>query len=843
MKKILATLGILGSLGAGGTIVADRAVNPYTETTQKYEIVLEQRAADAGDAKVQLSKDSPEVTLSKWDNEANLIVRPVGDYDSGSRAFLSNRIEWKSQKQEVHAYPLSPAEGMEDGGFEVEIVLNEKPDTNEFNFEIKDAAEFDFFYQPPLWQEAGLAQPTSECDDTHCVINGDASTRAENIVGSYAVYHKTLRNNIAGEKNYATGKAFHILRPKAIDASGNESWADMAYQDGVLKVTVSQKFLDTANYPVRVDPSFGYTTVGGTTSTLAGNTVRGGGPETPTFSGTVNTIFMYDGDATNSGLARGVLYASTTLALVDVGTEANLDAPAGGQWLAYDMDDQSVTAGTTYLLGFWIDATTFSNIRRDVVASYNLNRDDLTYHATNPPNDPFVVDSLIAGGSRWSIYAGITPASSPGSYQVVNTYTGSATFVAPPGITTLDKVEAWGAGGGGSTNVGGGGGGAYAATTSVTVVPGANYSVVVGTSAANSNGGDSTFNSTTVVADGGLSGTNGGTGGSTANSTGATEYAGGNGLIAAGDAGGGGGAGATGAGSNGSTSGAATPGTPDGGPGGDPTSDTSAGKMFGGGGISRAAIQTAGATGGVRITYTEARIPGFAAVVGRSYDRDASDATSRDLTMPSGITAGELLIAIVSSDGAPTVSMTGWTKLGQVTDGTSATTQAVFYKTAAGSDTGTVTTSSSEQTAHTVLRIKDGGTPTGTSASGTSGSANPPSHNTGASGDYLWIVGSAVDGTLTVFVGQTAAPATYGDLMLAHAEDTGGISHAVADLQKTIQTEDPGTFTHASQEWSAWTIAVPYSAPGGGTPDSGPAILYLKNSDFRVKDADVRVKE
>lgn len=36
---------------------------------------------------------------------------------------------------------------------------------------------------------------------------------------------------------------------------------------------------------------------------------------------------------------------------------------------------------------------------------------------------------------------------------------------------------------------------------------------------------------------------------------------------------------------------------------------------------------------------------------------------------------------------------------------------------------------------------------------------------------------------------------------------------------------------------------ITYGSAGGGTPDGGPAIFYFKNSDVRVKDADVRVKE
>ena len=66
----------------------------------------------------------------------------------GSRQFLTERIEWKGDKAETHAYPLPTGEGMEDGGFEIEIYLPEKLDTNLFEFAMEGADDLDFFHQP-----------------------------------------------------------------------------------------------------------------------------------------------------------------------------------------------------------------------------------------------------------------------------------------------------------------------------------------------------------------------------------------------------------------------------------------------------------------------------------------------------------------------------------------------------------------------------------------------------------------------------------------------------------------------------------------------------------------------
>jgi len=88
------------------------------------------------------------------------------------------------------------------------------------------------------------------------------------------------------------------------------------------------------------------------------------------------------------------------------------------------------------------------------------------------------------------------------------TFTSSGTFTVPAGVSGI-TVEAWGAGGGGSDVTrkwirgGGGGGGAFASSI-ISVSPGETYVISVGQGgAADTDGGNSSFNSTTVVAAGG----------------------------------------------------------------------------------------------------------------------------------------------------------------------------------------------------------------------------------------------------------------------------------------------------------------------------------------------------
>lgn len=199
---------------------------------------------------VEFLIDESKIILTEWNDEVRVGIKYNKSLGKGEVNLTDKKIKWKGTNEELHSYPLGAKEGMEKGGLEIEIVLKEKPLTNIFDFEITGAENLDFFYQPELTQE--------EIDL--------GSFRPENVVGSYAVYHKTKKDYIIGQTDYATGKLFHIYRPEVIDSMGNKIWGQLNYSNGVLSVTVSQGFLNNAVYPVIIDPTFGYTTIGASDS-------------------------------------------------------------------------------------------------------------------------------------------------------------------------------------------------------------------------------------------------------------------------------------------------------------------------------------------------------------------------------------------------------------------------------------------------------------------------------------------------------------------------------------------------------------------------------------------------
>ncbi len=248
IKTTAVSLAVVGVMTTGGVIATDNSINPYQTigTTLQEEHVS--GIPEGGKDRVIIDTIQPKVIFSRWNNEVNMGVRYMGIHAPGARKFLSKEVDWKQGNETMQAIPL------EEGGYEINIVLDGKPVSNVFNFSIDGAENLDFFYQPPLTSEE---------------INA-GTNRPDDVVGSYAVYYKDHANHIEGQTNYATGKAFHIFRPKVIDANGATIWAALTYSHGILSINVPQNFLDNAAYPVTIDPTFGYLTIGASDATCGG---------------------------------------------------------------------------------------------------------------------------------------------------------------------------------------------------------------------------------------------------------------------------------------------------------------------------------------------------------------------------------------------------------------------------------------------------------------------------------------------------------------------------------------------------------------------------------------------
>ena len=196
--------------------------------------------------KVSICKDDlPQVKFSKWDGEVSLTIKSK---NTGFKKpiFSDNKVKISNNKQELNFYRF------DEETFKMEILVADKSKCNNvFQFELEGWEDFNFYYQGELTQ--------AEIDE--------GCKRPNDVIGSYAVYHKTKRNHRAGSTNYKTGKFCHIYRPKWIDAEGNTAWGILEIKDGQYTNTCPKEFWDKAVEPLYCNDTFGASEQGGTQTT------------------------------------------------------------------------------------------------------------------------------------------------------------------------------------------------------------------------------------------------------------------------------------------------------------------------------------------------------------------------------------------------------------------------------------------------------------------------------------------------------------------------------------------------------------------------------------------------
>jgi hypothetical protein len=269
----------------------------------------------------------PLITLYRWGTECSF---SLGFDDSKiavkTDSLASNTLSWTTPLFDFRYYPLDQNEF---GMLEYEIVLKQKPPVNSWTFSVsmKNLAAY---YQAPL-TEKEIA---------------DGSYRPDNVIGSYAFYHVSKRDN-----EYVTGKAFHLYRPELIDAKGQRAWADLNMTDKTLTITLPQAFLGSAIYPVTVDPAFGYTSAGASYSSFATNTLAGSLFTAPSDVETASSFTFYAATGGSGSYGKSVLVTHSDLTIVSngVGDLSSLFYSAG--WVTSSFSaSPSLTSSTDYVL-------------------------------------------------------------------------------------------------------------------------------------------------------------------------------------------------------------------------------------------------------------------------------------------------------------------------------------------------------------------------------------------------------------------------------------------------------------------------------------------------------------
>ena len=186
-------------------------------------------AASIGD------KFVPNINMSKWDDEhwinLNLPIAIANQVET----FDGEKVSITVGNYSLIYYPSNTND------LEFEIIFGRKPPVMTFSLDILKSEGLEYFLQPPLTQK--------EIDDGH--------VRADNVTGSYAVYCMSQGNK------YCTGKFCHIYYPYLRDADGKTVRVDsFDISAGKMTIDLPSAWMETARYPVILDPYIGYSSVG-----------------------------------------------------------------------------------------------------------------------------------------------------------------------------------------------------------------------------------------------------------------------------------------------------------------------------------------------------------------------------------------------------------------------------------------------------------------------------------------------------------------------------------------------------------------------------------------------------
>ncbi len=378
------------------TLLPKEITDKYSIENNTLSLLVKDDPKDRLEVEVGDSKQSdtffPQVKLLRWDNEVNLSVRLINnEIDEEVVSAKDEKIIWENGDLEANFYEVPPSSDYPRGGYEFEIILNKKPETNKIEFSLQSKGLV-FYYQGELTDEEIR----------------EGCFRPQNVVGSYAVYYKDHPLNLTDGKTYRSGKAFHIYRPRITDAEGKSVWGELIIDldRGLLSVTIPQQFIDNAIYPVKhaAGLNFGYETGGeswvGYTNRYYGSVFAGSAGTGVSMSwyehvgGTASgnkskmALYVHDGGTAYTPLANGsTVERSGSLSADQFYTDNFVSAPTltaidyaliwwdstSNRYIGYDNGDVNQGHYNTITYGAWPNPLNVyhNNFKYSIYCTYN----------------------------------------------------------------------------------------------------------------------------------------------------------------------------------------------------------------------------------------------------------------------------------------------------------------------------------------------------------------------------------------------------------------------------------------------------------------------------------------
>lgn len=276
----------------------------------------------------------PQSKIIKFGNEANASFRLLHD-EPGEAIAERGRTTWRTKSMSAQFYDVDDVE--QDDGHEFAVTLLTRPESPILTFSMQDKGIAEWAYQPPL---TNLNPDGSTWEDNG---RGGERRRPAHVNGSYAAYcGKAGDYTRVGGHNYRSGKALHIYRPWAQDANGARVWCALNIADQRLTITVPQDFINGAEYPILVDPTFGYSGTAASDDNIGTAHCLFKANTTPASSGTLDSITI------KGRLRNGTPTFETAIYSDVAGVPTARLAAVNSGGTAFGASDAEVTTNITY---------------------------------------------------------------------------------------------------------------------------------------------------------------------------------------------------------------------------------------------------------------------------------------------------------------------------------------------------------------------------------------------------------------------------------------------------------------------------------------------------------------
>lgn len=324
----------------------------------------------------------PDIRIRRWDGEIASQIRLNYSVIPGNISYeidgTNEIITWRKGQYTARFYHRSD---IEEGALEFELVIPRRPAWNCLEFIVSNSANLVWLYQAPY------ANVDPDGSTWQAAPSGAIYRRPAKVNGSYAVYHRSKGVlNDADGPDYKAGKAFHVYRPHATDANGVETWGTLDFneQTGILTMCLDATWLQNAEYPVTVDPTFGYTTIGGSDAYEVTNYTVGSRYQLTENASTITQVAARMWVAGSVGVKSGIYADSSNTPAARFAQQTTATTVGAEAWFTW-----SYATGAASAAYYWLvfNGASGYQIKYDTDAAYKKAYDSETYTAVF--KDPF----------------------------------------------------------------------------------------------------------------------------------------------------------------------------------------------------------------------------------------------------------------------------------------------------------------------------------------------------------------------------------------------------------------------------------------------------------------------